>query len=271
MDRISELVDKIEHGRPEDVREDARALVAEVLAYHREGLHRLVATLAADSVSEASRDPLIKSLFDLHEIEVRPPAALLDARRLTKRTLAAKHDDDAVCELCSAKAGPRHAHLVDVASRALLCACIACSSNFGAATKLRRVPEAVRRAVALGASDAWWATLGVPTGVAFFVPRSASAPSVFYPGLAGATEANVVPEAWQAAVSTHPLLAEIEPEVEALLVDRVDGAREHWIVGVDRCFELVFRIRQAWTGLTGGEGVRDARRAFFSELAREAS
>ena len=49
--------------------------------------------------------------------------------------------------------------------------------------------------------------------------------------------------------------ATIEPDVEALLVNRARGARQHWLVPIDDCYELVGLIRTRWRGLTGGKEV----------------
>jgi len=58
------------------------------------------------------------------------------------------------------------------------------------------------------------------------------------------------------------------------LVERLDdneGAREHWICGVHRAYELAARVRTRWTGWSGGDGVREEVLGFFGELAREAT
>jgi hypothetical protein len=43
----------------------------------------------------------------------------------------------------------------------------------------------------------------------------------------------------------------MEADVEALLVNRVDGAREYFLAPIDACFELVGTIRVPWRGLSG--------------------
>jgi hypothetical protein len=63
-------------------------------------------------------------------------------------------------------------------------------------------------------------------------------------------------------------VATLEPDVEALLVNRAQGAHEHWIVPIDDCFRLVGVIRTHWKGLTGGREVWQRIPAFFEELER---
>ena len=58
----------------------------------------------------------------------------------------------------------------------------------------------------------------------------------------------------------------IEPDVEALLVSRARDMREHWIVPIDDCYELVGLIRSRWRGFGGGEEVWAAIDGFFDDL-----
>ncbi len=62
------------------------------------------------------------------------------------------------------------------------------------------------------------------------------------------------------------MLRELEPEVEALLINRVGGARDHYIAPIDRCFELVGLIRISWRGLSGGQEVWERIDTFFTDL-----
>ena len=62
----------------------------------------------------------------------------------------------------------------------------------------------------------------------------------------------------------------MEPDVEALLVNRARGARDHWLVPIDECYELVGLIRTRWRGLTGGKEVWEEIGRFFEALDRRA-
>jgi hypothetical protein len=42
--------------------------------------------------------------------------------------------------------------------------------------------------------------------------------------------------------------------------------REHWIVPIDDCYELVGLIRSRWRGFGGGEEVWAAIHGFFDDL-----
>jgi hypothetical protein len=60
----------------------------------------------------------------------------------------------------------------------------------------------------------------------------------------------------------------MEPDVEALLVNRARGARQHWLVPIDECYALVGLIRTRWKGLTGGKQVWEEIGHFFDRLDR---
>jgi hypothetical protein len=62
----------------------------------------------------------------------------------------------------------------------------------------------------------------------------------------------------------------MERDVEALLVNRVRGAREHFLVPIDECYSLVGLIRMHWRGLSGGREVWEKIDRFFQDL-RECS
>ena len=63
---------------------------------------------------------------------------------------------------------------------------------------------------------------------------------------------------------------ELEPDVEALLVNRARGARGQWLVPLDECYGLVGVIRTHWRGLTGGSEVWREIDNFFEQLDRRA-
>lgn len=166
-----------------------------------------------------------------------------------------------------------HGHLLDVKTRRLSCACEPCSVLFlhrGTST-YRRVGRAVRRLADFALSDAEWDALRIPIGLAFFVNSTAeSRVMAFYPGPAGPTESLLALEAWTEVAASNPAVAAIEPDVEALLVNRVGAARDYYIVPIDRCYELSGLIRLHWRGLSGGEEVWREIGGFLARL-REAS
>lgn len=178
------------------------------------------------------------------------------------------------CELCSADLAETHAHLIELSSRKLVCACDACAILFDSrgAGKHRRVPRRVQCLADFRLSDDIWAELHLPIDLAFFLYNTAAGRVVaLYPSPAGATESLVTLEAWQTLVEDNPILREFQPDVEALLVNRIGEAREHYRVGVDKCYELVGLLRTHWRGLSGGSAVWEAIGRFFTNLRGGAS
>jgi hypothetical protein len=173
------------------------------------------------------------------------------------------------CELCAAELAEEHAHLVEPSSRRLACACEACAILFGgqAEMKFRRVPRSVRFLADFRLSDMAWEGLQLPIDLAFFLHSTpAGCVVALYPSPAGATEALVAPEAWEDLVRENPVLRDFEPDVEALLVNRIGAARECYRVGIDECYKLVGLIRTHWRGLSGGQAAWDEIGRFFAGL-----
>ena len=179
------------------------------------------------------------------------------------------------CDLCSEPLGSRHAHLVDLREQALRCVCRACAILFereaAGGAHYRIVPERVRLLDDFRLGELDWVALRIPVDLAFFFHSSAAARVVaLYPGPMGATESLLGLEHWQRLVAENPALASMEPDVEALLVDRTRGKRDGWLVPIDACYELVAVFRTRWKGLSGGSEVWDAVEGFFAELRRRA-
>lgn len=175
------------------------------------------------------------------------------------------------CELCSEAIPTEHRHLLDLSSQALVCACQACLFLFheegAGGRKYRLVP---RRYVALPdfqMTDQQWDELMIPVNMAFIFRSSESKRVMaFYPSPAGATESLLDLDGWEMLLNNNPILQELEADVEALLINRVQNAREHYIVPIDACYQLVGLIRVSWKGLSGGTEAREAIAAFFETI-----
>ena len=177
------------------------------------------------------------------------------------------------CELCSADLADDHAHLVELASRRLACACDACAVLFSGqgAGRYRRVPRRVQLLADFRLTDAQWEGLGLPINLAFFLHSTPAGRVIaFYPSPAGATEALPDAEMWQALADANPVLRDLEPDVEALLVNRVGEVREHYRAGIDTCYHLVGLLRTHWRGMTGGTAVWEEVGKFFASLKARA-
>jgi hypothetical protein len=173
------------------------------------------------------------------------------------------------CELCGTSLAAVHSHLIDPASQRLYCACAACiqPSDAYAPAGLLRLPDEVRALSDFHISDLEWDALMIPIGLAFFYRTDGAARvTAMYPGPAGTVRSPLDPHAWGALVERNPQLDALRPQVEALLIDRVNNARRYFIVPIDRCYALAGLLRQQWQGLSGGAAVWESIERFFDHL-----
>ncbi|MFW6080109.1 MAG: DUF5947 family protein [Gemmatimonadota bacterium] len=179
------------------------------------------------------------------------------------------------CAFCGESIADRHRHIVDLGARSLLCVCRACALLFdrdgAGGDRYRLVSGRLRRIEDLELDDVAWASLRIPVDLAFFFESAAAGRvAAFYPGPMGATESGLELRAWNAIASANPVLREMEPDVEALLVNRVRGARESWLAPIDVCYRLVGVVATHWRGIGGGDEVWSEIGRFLEALRRRA-
>lgn len=204
-----------------------------------------------------------------------PAAASPRLRRLAQRGAKQAQVENERCDLCGNEVSSDHRHLLDLESRQLLCACKACSLLFDRAAAggghFRLIGDRRLRVADFALADEDWEALSIPVEMAFFFrPSAGVGVQAFYPSPMGATESALGLEAWERVEQANPVLSGMEPDVEALLVNRARGARRHWIVPIDDCYALVGLIRTRWKGLSGGKEVWLEIERFFDELDRRA-
>ncbi len=196
-------------------------------------------------------------------------SALAGLRQFVNRRTA-----DERCDLCGASLPSVHPHLIESGRRRLFCACDPCAILFSANpdARYRRVPRRFETLADFRLSDAQWEDLHLPINLVFFVPGAHDGPArAFYPSPAGAIESLHSLENWHILLRENPILNDLEPDVEALLVNRIGQARDHYRVPIDECYKLVGLIRSRWHGLSGGSEVwADVERFFDCLKARSA-
>jgi Family of unknown function (DUF5947) len=196
-------------------------------------------------------------------------------RRLAQAPRTEGAETQEHCELCSAPIPSDHRHLLDLGSRELMCCCVPCKILFdrdaAGGGHYRLIPDRRLHVPDFELDEGSWEALRIPVDMAFFFHNTgAERVMAFYPSPMGATESLLELRSWEDLERENPILGELEPDVEALLVNRARGARSHWVVPIDDCYELVGLIRTRWRGLTGGKEVWDGIEAFFEDLGRRA-
>jgi hypothetical protein len=182
------------------------------------------------------------------------------------------------CEMCGEAVTAAHSHVASLSERRLMCTCRGCYLLFTAqgagARRLRAVPERVISAEDFAFSQAQWDDLAIPVDLVFFFQQSDLDDPLgprrivaCYPSPAGATESELDLSLWAEVAAQNPSLADVEPDVEAVLVRRSgDGAFVCLIVPIDACYELVGLVRQYWSGFQGGDEVWQHIDEFFAQL-----
>jgi Family of unknown function (DUF5947) len=178
------------------------------------------------------------------------------------------------CDLCGAALSPEHTHLVEPKTRKLACACEACTILFSSHTsgRYKRVPRRIQYLPDLRLTSAQWNSLLIPINMAFFFESSTAAQVIaLYPSPAGATESQPAVETWRELLAENPALRQMEPDVEALLVNRLGPMRgfpvdEYYLLPIDECYKLVSLVRVNWRGLSGGTEMWEKLQSFFADL-----
>lgn len=182
------------------------------------------------------------------------------------------------CELCSAELYADHPHMVELASRQLMCACDACAMLFDGQERARykRVSRRVQALADFVLTDAQWDSLIIPINLAFFFHSSFEDRVIaLYPSPAGAVESLLPLGTWAEIAERNAVLKHLQSDIEALLVNRINRpglSREaqHFIAPIDECYRLVGLIRANWKGLSGGAEVWSEIDGFFGDLRSRA-
>ncbi len=193
-------------------------------------------------------------------------ASLAALQRFVRRP----REQTEVCELCAAPLALVHQHLLELEKRRITCSCDACAVLFGgnARQRYRRIPRDLRRLRDFAMDDHEWESLLIPINLAFFVYSSAADRVIAqYPSPGGAMESALDLEYWKTIAERNPVLSRFEPDVEALLVNRLASTPKYYRAPIDQCYRLVGIIRKHWRGLSGGQQVWTEIDRFFGELA----
>jgi hypothetical protein len=201
----------------------------------------------------------------IHTLEFPPAGSALSVLR----RFAQKRAEEEHCDFCAVGLGASHRHLLEVANRRLICVCDPCALRFQDTVggRFKLIPRDPRALPDFQITDAEWESLALPINLAFFFQHGVTGKTVgLYPSPAGAMESLLPLTSWAALVEKNPALTKMAADTEALLVNRVAGARCYFVTPIDSCFELAGLIRAHWRGLSGGEPVWEKIGKFFDRL-----
>ncbi len=170
------------------------------------------------------------------------------------------------CDLCGKGLPSEHRHLLHLEERYILCACESCVALRGGDRELRPTGTRFAWLEDFSLPDDVWASFSIPIGLAFFmISSSVGSVVAFYPSPAGATESELDLEAWDALCAENPGLI-LDPDAEALIVNRMQEPNQHAIAPIDECYRLVGMIKAKWEGISGGMEPEAAIAGFFEEI-----
>lgn len=206
------------------------------------------------------------------------PVPLLRGADGVKVSVAAGADEKTTgCELCVSGLSTDHRHLLHLDERRILCVCETCWSMRSGDPEFRPCGSRTLWLDDFVMPEDVWAQFDMPTGLAFLMRSSVSGGMIaLYPSPAGATECELPLDAWERLVARNPILERLEPDAEALVVNRLkkagggDGG-QHLLVPIDQCYRLVGSIKESWEGISGGDAVESSVRTFFAAMHERAA
>ncbi|MEA2366483.1 MAG: hypothetical protein QOE69_3352 [Thermoleophilaceae bacterium] len=176
------------------------------------------------------------------------------------------------CDLCETTVPDDHRHMLNLYERQIVCVCEACWALRSGDEDFRPTGTRTLWLEGFQLPEELWAQFRIPIGLAFFMHSSVTDCIVaMYPSPAGATESELHFETWSRLVAMNPVLRDLEPDAEALIVNRMADPPLFAIAPIDRCYLLVGLVKASWEGISGGAGMEQAIQAYFEDLRRVAA
>jgi hypothetical protein len=174
------------------------------------------------------------------------------------------------CDICGTTVPEDHRHLLQLVERRIECVCESCWALRSGDPEYRPTGNRIVWLPRIDLPDDLWATFQIPIGLAFFMDSTTAGCVVaLYPSPGGATESELHFSSWSRMVELNPALADLEPDIEALIVNRLSDPPAYVIAPIDRCYALTGIIKASWEGLSGGGRVQEAVAAFFARLQED--
>jgi hypothetical protein len=219
--------------------------------------------LVAEAVSARRRAELVSGLRGLAR-----PAPAGERRRPDG---APPSPEVEYCDVCGVTIAADHRHLLHLTERRIVCACESCWAMRSGEGDYRPTGNRTVWLADLDIPDDLWAAFQIPIGLAFFMRSTVTECVVaMYPSPAGATESELHFEAWGRMVELNPVLGDLEPDIEGLMINRTSEPPAYAIAPIDRCYALTGAIKASWEGISGGAGVESAVASFFDQIRAQA-
>jgi hypothetical protein len=175
------------------------------------------------------------------------------------------------CDLCKTTIPDDHRHLLNLVERRIECVCESCWALRSGDAEYRPTGGRTLWLDDLELPDDVWASFQIPIGLAFFMESTVAGCVVaLYPSPGGATESEMHFSSWSRMVELNPILANLEPDIEGLIVNRLSEPPAHVIAPIDSCYALTGTIKMSWEGISGGGAVSEAVSSFFDDLRAKA-
>jgi len=175
------------------------------------------------------------------------------------------------CDICNAPMPEDHRHLLHLEERRIVCSCEACWAMHSGDAEYRPAGMRTLWLERFDCDEEAWGSFQIPIGLAFFMRSGMTGGIVaFYPSPAGATESELDLATWDALVARNPLLADLDPDAEALVVNRLAEPPQYAIAPIDDCYRLVGLVKSSWEGISGGSALEQALPGFFAALRSRA-
>jgi hypothetical protein len=175
------------------------------------------------------------------------------------------------CDLCATSVPDDHRHMLNLDERQIVCVCESCWALRSGEPQFRPVGTRTLWLEGFRMPADVWAGFGIPIGLAFFLHSSVTECVVaLYPSPAGATESELHFSTWNELRALNPVLDDLEPDAEALIVNRLSDPPAYAIAPIDRCYGLVGLVKASWEGISGGAAVAHAVDGFFARLREDA-
>jgi hypothetical protein len=212
-------------------------------------------------MNDSGQDSIEKALTEIGALQAEAFPAL---RRFAQSRTQAPMER---CELCGTALDEAHQHLLDRKSRQIACSCDACAIVFcGQGGRFLRIPRRIRRVEARTFTDLEWEAMALPINLAFFLREADGRMAAMYPSPAGAIESSIDLNSLPEGHAIKARLQILEPEVEALIVNRIGDEHLSYVVPLDECYRLVGIVKTRWRGLSGGADVWAGIKDFFQQL-----